>query len=188
MFKSIQDAMAVGIAKPQPEIDDASIKRVFMVLHGFYGNLFLNKFSTGVLDESGKDKGITSSMRVWAHSLRSYDAATVMTALERCQAQHAEFPPSLPQFVALCEAAKPRKVYRPPTAPAALTMSQELRDELIAKHRQRARELVEEAKALDEDGLSPLKRAIADAVACAGGDEVATLLRLDRELAPRAAA
>lgn len=192
MFKPIQE-LAATIGQPEPAIDEAGVaKRVFAVLHGYYGNLFLNKFSTGKVADSGpnkgQDMGIVSSMRVWGHSLRPYDADTVMTALNRCQANHPEFPPSLPQFVALCEACKPRKVWRAPEAPLSIGMSDELRRELIEKHRQRARELIEAVKAADADGLSPLKRAIADAVAAAGGDEVATLLRLDRQLAPRAAA
>lgn len=179
---------AEAVRRPQQEVPLEAVNTVFKVFHGFYGNLFLSKFSTGQQGDDGKDKGIKSARQVWAFGLRGYDAGTIQTALERCQQAHPEFPPSLPQFVALCAASKPREAYTPPAAPPALTMSPELREKQIAEHRQRARELIEEAKAKDDAGLSPLKRAIADAVACASGDEVATLLRLDVMLAPRASA
>jgi hypothetical protein len=187
MFKSIGSiAAGIGGARTQGP-DDAGIKRVFMVLHGFYGNLFLSKFSTGSV-ENGEDQGIANARRVWAHSLADYDADTVKLALRRCQQAHPEFPPSLPQFVALCSAIKPREVYQPP-APPALTMSPELREKLVAEQRQRLDELAQKIKEPPpESGLNLLKQAIARAVADAGGDEALELLRLDRMLAPRCAA
>lgn len=185
MFKRIQDAMATA-GQPQASVDDPSIKRLFMVMHGFYGNLFLSKFATGIVD-SGEDQGIANARRVWAYALREYDADTVKTALRRCQERHPEFPPSLPQFTQLCEAAKPRKVWRPvvPMQPA-LEMSEELRAQRRAEARQKATEAAHrELEKRAPKGLDLLKQSIARAVAEAGGDEVAALLRLDRELAPK---
>lgn len=187
MFKPIQAVLSTaGQAESAPS--DAGIKRVFMVLHGFYGNLFLSKFATGSLGDDGDDQGIANARRVWGYALRDYDTETVKLALGRLRAAHPEFPPSLPQFQALCDAAKPRPVYRPAPLAPALAMSEELR----AKRRAQARIAATEAahrrmESLRPVGLDALKRAIADAVSCAGGDEVATLLRLDRDLAPRAA-
>lgn len=187
MFKPI-GVIAAGIGTQPPTSDsDAGIRRVFMVLHGFYGNLFLNKFSTGSV-ESGEDQGIANARRIWAYSLSEYDTDTIKLALRRCQERHPEFPPSLPQFVALCSAIKPREVYRPP-APPALTMSPELREELVAKERERLNQLAEEIKAAPQvSGLDLLKQAIARAVAEGGGEEAAELLRLDRMLARKVAA
>lgn len=186
MFKSIQ-AAAAAVGGPQPSIDDAGIKRVFMVLHGFYGNLFLSKFATGSL-ENGEDQGIANARKVWAYSLREHDAETIKGALRRCQTSHPEFPPSLPQFLALCAAIRPRESYKPPPLPA-LTMSQELRDERQREHRQRATDLAQRMKDSEpESGLTLLKQAIARAFADAGGDEALELLRLDRMLAPQARA
>jgi hypothetical protein len=183
MFKPIQSAVAKsGIGGPQQSIDDAGIKRVFMVLHGFYGSLFLSKYATGSL-ENGEDQGISNARKVWAHSLREYEAETIKGALRRCQSVHAEFPPSLPQFVALCAAIKPREAYAPPPLPA-LTMSPELREERMRQHRQKAAELAQSLKDV-ETGLDLLKQAIAQSFAEAGGDEAAELLRLDRMLARR---
>jgi hypothetical protein len=185
MFKSIQAATA-SIGSPQPSIDDAGIKRVFMVLHGFYGNLFLSKFATGSV-ENGEDQGIANARKVWAYSLRDFDAETIKGALRRCQAAHVEFPPSLPQFLSLCAAIKPREAFKPAALPA-LAMSQELIDERMRKHRQNAADLAQSLKETAGGGLDLLKQAIARAFADAGGDEATELLRLDRMLAPQARA
>jgi hypothetical protein len=189
MFKSIAEIAPTALSS-QAEQSHAGIKRVFMVLHGFYGNLFLSKFATGSSNETGEDQGIANARLVWAHSLSEFDVETVKLALRRCQTAHPEFPPSLPQFVALCAAIQPRQVYRPPmpTTPA-LEMSPEAREELRAKERERLAALAQRLKEAPADSpLTLLKQAIARAVADAGGDEVAELLRLDRLLAPKVAA
>jgi hypothetical protein len=185
MFKAI-GPIAAGIGgNPPPSPDDSGIKRVFMVLHGFYGNLFLTKFATGSV-ENGEDQGIANARRIWAYSLSEYDGDTVKLALRRCQQAHPEFPPSLPQFVALCSAIKPRQEYKPPPPPA-LSMSPELREKIIAENRQKLADMAEKLKQ-PEDGLTLLKQAIARAVADAGGDEAIELLRLDRMFARKVAA
>ena len=189
MFKPVQVAAAAAQpGQPQQSIDDSGIKRVFMVLHGYYGNLFLSKFATGHV-ENGEDEGITNARKIWAFGLRDFDAGTIKTALRLCQQAHPEYPPSLPQFAALCAANKPRAVFMP--AQAAIGMGQELRSryarqarEIIAKHHAKAAAMRTGHVDLPP-GLDGLKIAIAVAVAAAGGDEAATLTRLDRELAPR---
>jgi hypothetical protein len=179
MFKPIQ-AFAPNVGQSEPQsIDDAGIKRVFMVLHGFYGNLFLSKFSTGSVEANGEDQGIANARRIWAYSLREYDADTIKAALRRCQTSHPEFPPSLPQFVSICAAVKPRQAYKPATLPA-IGMSEELWAKRRQEHLARATEAARKVREVEDAGLNPLKRAIAAAVAEAGGDEVAALLRLDR--------
>lgn len=172
---------------PNPE---AGVKRVFMVLHGFYGNLFLSKFATGVV-EAGEDQGIANARRIWAHGLREFDVDTVKAALAACQARHPEFPPSLPQFVALCAANAPRVPYQ---GQRAIGMSNKLRGEyaararaINARHAQRAEQRRTGYVPLEPAGLDGLKQAIASAIAAAGGNEAAELLRLDR-LLPREAA
>jgi hypothetical protein len=187
MFKPIHEVVA-SANTTETSIDGAGIKRVFMVMHGFYGNLFLSKYATGSL-ENGEDQGIANARKVWAHSLREYDADTVKLALRRCQERHAEFPPSLPQFASLCAAIKPRETYRPPMGRPALAMSPELREQIVQGHREKANEAARKSKEPPpETGMNLLKRAIAAAVADAGGDEVAELLRLDRMLAPKVTA
>jgi hypothetical protein len=186
MLKPIDPSAAF---RPQREaLPTDAVNNVFKVMHGFYGNLFLSKFSSGEQTESGEDSGVVSARQVWAHGLREFDAGHVKTALGRCMTAHPEFPPSLPQFVALCAAAKPREVYRPPVSAPMLEMSQELRDKRRNEALEKAREAVAKREEAENAGLNPLKRAIANAVACAGGDEVAELLRLDRMLCRRVAA
>lgn len=164
---------------------------VFRVLHGFYGNLFLSKFATGDVGPEG-DRGVLGARQIWAYGLRDFDAGTVKAALAQCMERHPEFPPSLPQFVALCRANKPREAFD--HGQPRIGMSQELRSHyaararaVIEKHAAKSATLATGHKDLPP-GLDGLKQAIAQAVACAGGDEVATLRRLDLELGARRSA
>jgi hypothetical protein len=168
--------------KEQPVIAEADVKRVFMVLHGFYGNLFFSKFSTGSV-ENGEDQGIANARRIWAHGLRKFDAATIKSALALCQTKHAEYPPSLPQFTVLCAACTPRVAYQ---AEKQIGMSSELRSsyarrarEVIARHEIKKQRLVM-GFVPDAPGLDGLKQALANAIGMAGGNEGAELVRLDR--------
>ncbi len=189
MFKPVV-VDAETLKRPQSPMPVDVVNNIFKVFHGFYGNLFLSKFSTGEADAKGGDAGIVSARQIWGHGLRDFDAGTVKAALAQCMDRHPEFPPSLPQFVALCAANEPREAYRPEPA---LGMSQTLRSEyaakaraIVAKHDAKAKPTFQTEPSAA--GLDLLKQAIANAVATAGGDEVATLLRLDRELAPRGVA
>ncbi len=169
---------------------------VFRVLHGFYGNLFLSKFATGEVvaedgPEKGHDRGVVEARRIWGYGLREFDVSTVKTALQQCMDSFPEFPPSFPQFRALCAANKPREVYRP--AQSAIGMAQGLRSRYAAQ----ARAINDRYHAADKmrtEGftevkcdLASLKQAIANAVATAGGDEARELHRLD-VMFPRSAA
>ena len=194
MFKPVA-LTADEIRTPTPPLPEQAVNNVFKVFHGFYGNLFLSKFSTGEVDAQGGDAGIVSARQIWGHGLRKFGPGTVKAALAQCMAQHPEFPPSLPQFVALCRACRPRETYKP--AQQAIGMSKTLRSEYAAKAREinekHAKRAVDKRLGAQADmgshvGLDGLKSAIANAVACAGGDEVATLLRLDTMLAPKVAA
>ena len=191
MFKPIS-VTAEFVRQTVPPMPAEAVNNVFKVMHGFYGNLFLSKFSTGALDADGADGGITSAKKIWAHGLRDFDGGTVKSALSQCITEHPQYPPSLPQFVALCRANAPREAYKP--AQQAIGMSQELRSkyarqarEINARHAQRA--IDKRTGFIEiEPGLQGLKRAIANAVATAGGDEVAELRRLDAMFSPGAAA
>ena len=170
--------------KEVPPMDEAMVNKVFKVMHGSYGNLFLSKFATGVLDANKRDLGVASARKVWAYSLSSFSESTLMSALEQSLAKHGEFPPSLPQFVAFCKACAPRKTFQPQQP--AIGMSQSLRSqyaararEVIARHAKRS---VDRRTGYVEvaPGLRGLFQAIAVAVGAAGGDEVRELQRFER--------
>ena len=198
MSEQLSAIAARAVGNASPDAHQAAVRtanKVFKTMQGMYGSLFLSKFSTGKTGADGSDAGIVSARDVWAMALQRFDVATVVTALERLLSDFPEFPPSLPQFVALCHACRPRETYR--TAQPAIGMSQTLRSEYAAK----AREINERhaKRAVDKrlgavvavgglEGLDGLKSAIANAIANAGGDEVAALLRLDAMLSPKVAA
>lgn len=165
---------------------------VFKSLHGFYGTLFLSKFQTGQVDAQGRDMGIQSARAVWTSVLAKFDRQIVGMALDSVLDSHPEFPPSLPEFTAICKAKTPREAYK--HAPLAIGMS----GALVSQYSKQARESAMKnlKKTVDAEtgykalptGLAGLKEAIANAVANAGGDEVAELLRLDRMFAKAVAA
>ena len=193
MFKKIAiTPETVTHAAQSGEESRAKAASVFKTLFGLYGNLFLNKFSTGQQNSAGDDVGILSARGTWGYALRDYSEDTIASAMSICLDRHPEFPPSLPQFVILCRAAAPRKVYRP--AVPEIEMSQGLRSqfarkarEINAKHAQDAVDKVTGyvARPMSLDGL---KQGIAQAVGLAGGDECRVLLDLDRAFAPRGVA
>lgn len=110
-----------------------AVRKLFVLLHGSYGNAFLSKWSTGEKDASGKDKGIRAAMLVWDAALRKFPDGVIETAATRMREAHPEFPPSLPQFEKLCDAAMPRKSYAqehglpmlPPPAPVQVSFEQQ---------------------------------------------------------------
>lgn len=166
----------------QETVSESTVNNVFKVLHGYYGNLFLSKYASGVLDDRKRDMGVASARTVWANCLTLHDDSVVITALERCKTEHPEFPPSLPQFEALCKACAPRQVYQ---HPVAIPMSPEVRAQRSKAAREAAlmgiTQLPEKQTSLT--GLQVLKQLIAQAVGLAGGDEAKTLMRLDRQFA-----
>lgn len=174
----------IPVIKPASERTQAAhtedANNVFRVMHGFYGNLFLSKFATGEVLGNGGDGGVASARTIWAHGLRSFEVETVKTALSRTMDAHPEFPPTLPQFVALCKACAPRQVYQ---HPVAIPMSAELRAQRSKAAREAALKNVTPSaeKQTPLTGLQVLKQLIAQAVGLAGGDEAKTLMRLDRE-------
>lgn len=97
--------------KPEARTASMLVQKLFVMLHGAYGNQFLSKFSTGEKDENGKDKGVRAAMLVWDSALRKFAPEVVETAASRLRSECPEFAPNLPQFERLCEACAPRKTY-----------------------------------------------------------------------------
>ncbi|GAB3358006.1 hypothetical protein GCM10027513_08140 [Giesbergeria giesbergeri] len=186
-----ESAQAAGVQ----EQARAAVAWLWRMMHGTYGSLFVSRFATGEIEDKGpdrgKDKGVLAARQVWEASMRNFSPDTVKTAFRQAVQVHSEFPPTLPQFVALCHANKPRQTYRP-AAGAAIEMGQPLRSAYAAKAREinacyDAKGYSRATQTQPDDsvgGLDLLKQAIAQAVACTGGDEAIELMRLDRLLAP----
>lgn len=159
---------------------ETAVNNVFKVMHGFYGNLFLSKFATGQTNDAGEDTGVVSARQIWAHGLRAFDVSTVKTALARVMEAHPEFPPSMPQFVALCKACQIRRVA--PESQPRISMDDALkaannakaRSEALAQYQRRM-----EAEKRATEGLPLLRQLIAGAISAAGGDEAVALRKLE---------
>lgn len=104
-------AKAINDAQQQPKGESPVIRKLFLLLHGSYGNLFTSKFATGERDANGKDKGIRAAMMVWEAALAKYPPDVIESAASRLTTECPEFPPNLPQFEAICKAVMPRKTY-----------------------------------------------------------------------------
>lgn len=111
MIEAHQAIANIGQPPPRLETQNPVIRRLFLHLHGYYGNLFISKFSTGEKDSQGKDKGIRAAMLIWDAELSKYPADLIETASGRLATESPEYPPNLPQFIRICEACKPRKTY-----------------------------------------------------------------------------
>jgi hypothetical protein len=176
------------------EQSEAAVRRLFRLMHGFWGNLFLSRYATGEV-ENGHDKGVRSAMSVWSLALARYDGDTILAAFEQCSKAAPEYPPSLAQFLAACAARAPRRARTADhNSVKAIPMGQAMTS-LYARRARAINARHESKSAQPSDQVQPppasldgLKQAIANAVANAGGDEVAELLRLDRMLARRSAA
>lgn len=161
-------------------IDETQIKRLFMLLHGMYGNQVLDKYRIGKVDDNGEDVGMAAARSVWRTGLREFTPEILLKALAKCADKHKTYVPTLPEFRDLCKAFQPTS-WEPRRDAPRLDMSEALRSETV----ERARRAIAETRIQREGGirtvggLSGLHVLIAKAVGYAGGDEAATLLQLD---------
>lgn len=184
-ISAVIDAAHIGQrAQAAPREADATVKRLFMLFHGWYGNLLISRYMTGDTGLDGKDRGVASAMKVWQAELARFAPADVEAAAARCQADHPKYPPTLPEFVALCKAVQIRPAMKI-NGTLKVEMSDGLRSSYTAKaraeamHRYRANLAAEVGKVETEGGIRGMQTLIAQAVALAGGDEVAILRRFD---------
>ncbi|SDR18675.1 hypothetical protein SAMN05443245_3409 [Paraburkholderia fungorum] len=164
-------------------VDENQIRKLFMLLHGMYGNSVLDKYRIGQV-ENGEDVGMMSARQVWLNGLREFPQALVLRALAKCSEKHKTFPPTLPEFRDICKSLMPRQWTASNEAPR-LEMSEALRSEQVERARRAISEtrLHREGGLKTEDGIRGLHILIAKAVGHAGGDEAATLLALDSKIA-----
>lgn len=76
------------------------IDRIFMRLHGRFGNNFIDKYKTGQKDEYGNDLGIINAKHVWSEELAGISADKIKNALLHSY----DYAPSCDQFKAQCKA------------------------------------------------------------------------------------
>ncbi len=93
----------------QPEWVD----RIFMRLHGRFGNTFFNKFKLGAMNANGEDAGIANAKATWAYELAGISPERIKAALES-QYEHA---PSCDDFKANCYVRKQIEDYKALQAP-----------------------------------------------------------------------
>lgn len=79
------------------------IDRIFIRLHGRFGNNFLDKFKTGQVDASGNDLGILNAKSVWSEELAGMSVDRIRNALLHSY----DYAPSCDQFKAQCKTSAP---------------------------------------------------------------------------------
>ncbi|WP_412526118.1 hypothetical protein [Burkholderia lata] len=164
-------------------IDEAQVRRLFMLLHGMYGNAVLDKYRIGQCDAAGEDIGMVSARTVWLNGLREFTQEVIRKAVAKCADKHKTFPPTLPEFRDICKSLSPAKWGPRPDAPR-LEMSEALRSEQVERARRAIAEtrMTREGGIATDGGIRGLHALIAKAVGNAGGDEVGTLMSLDAAL------
>lgn len=75
------------------------IERIFMRLHGRFGNSFLDKYRIGGLNQKGDDVGIENAKQTWAQELAGVSVERIKAALEA----NYDYPPSCDDFKANCK-------------------------------------------------------------------------------------
>lgn len=105
-----QDAIHEAARQPRTEREASpTTRKLFVLLHGSYGNLFLSKFATGQKSSDGGDKGVAAAMLVWDAALSKFRPDVVEAAARRLMQSHPDFAPNLPQLEKECAAITPRK-------------------------------------------------------------------------------
>lgn len=191
MLKPINPSQAVESAHNGQSLPVEVINELFKVLHGRYGQLFLSKYATGRVNDQGHDMGVISARQVWAHDLRGQTPQAVKGAIERMRTDYPEFPPSGPQFLALCnreardlqgaQEVEQARLRLPASGRAHSDATKAAREAALAKIAEHTRL----RKPAEESGINALKSLVAEAIALAGGDQVRELRRLDFMFAPK---
>lgn len=80
-----------------------TVRKIFTVLHGRFGNAFLNKFATGKLmtvagQDQPRDMGVETAMKTWAHRLGGLSPEQVGYGL----GFDFDYPPSCDEFRKRC--------------------------------------------------------------------------------------
>lgn len=81
------------------------IDRIFVRMHGRFGNQFFDKFRLGQLGQSGEDLGIENAKSVWADELAGF----TVDEIKRGLSARFSFPPSCDEFRLACRPHEPKE-------------------------------------------------------------------------------
>lgn len=110
------------------------IERIFMRLHGRFGNAFLDKFRIGSLNDKGEDIGLENAKKVWSEELANVSVERIKAGL----LSSFDYPPSCDDFKAKC------RVTRHPDI--SIKLPRKYTEEELEINRKRAEELVNSFK------------------------------------------
>lgn len=82
----------------QKQLPPEWIERIFMRLHGRFGNAFFDKFRVGQLNDAGEDLGVLNAKQVWAEDL----AHLSVDRLKKGMSASFEYAPSCDDFKRAC--------------------------------------------------------------------------------------
>lgn len=82
----------------QQQLPTEWVEKIFMRLHGRFGNAFFDKFRVGQLNADGEDIGILNAKQVWAEELAHLSVERIKKGL----AAKFEYAPSADDFIQAC--------------------------------------------------------------------------------------
>jgi hypothetical protein len=129
------------------------VQRIFMRLHGRFGNAFFDKFRINQLDLDGMDMGIENAKQAWSEGLAGISLDQIKHGLKK----QFDFPPSLDEFKTACMSAPPATQFnvalpKPPIA-----------EEKLEKNRKFLRMLANKIRRQDCDAKAIATQILADA-------------------------
>ena len=111
-------------------LPDSWVEKIFTHMAALYGSLFRERW---------RDIDLDDVKRVWAEELASFsDHPECFRAALKALIDECKFPPTLPEFVALC-----RRYYRAPKPEVVAAIEHKLTPEDIERNKARAKEIVE---------------------------------------------
>ncbi len=103
------------------------VAKIFMRLHGRFGNTFFDKFRIGELNDLGKDIGIENAKVVWAQELAGTSPKRIIEALN----SNYDYPPSCDDFKMNCVIKSQQKIYTALPEPNSKETNKEFADNVV---------------------------------------------------------
>lgn len=103
------------------------INKIFMRLHGRFGNTFFDKYRIGSLNTQGQDIGIENAKVVWSEELAGTSPERIKAALEA----NYEYAPSCDDFKANCYIRKQVEDYKALASPVDRVANKAYADNVV---------------------------------------------------------